>query len=535
MKRSSFLRVSWLGLAGVLMACSASTPTAVPPRPVEPAKPAGDPTKPSPAPTSSAGGAVTAAPANATKPVAATNAVPAAAVPTRSGGPIVIRWWDHFLPIAPLHKQIWEQFAKENPGVTVEYTQYNPPDLGKSLQLAVKSGQMPDVFAIAGVGVPVARLQSENWFAPIEPHVDADFKQRFPSGSLIDGLTLFGGKLYSFPIFAFRQYTTLNWFNKDLIKNGGIDPESGPRTQDEMRKAAKAIADKGGSAAGLLLPLQFVERMQTHVTDIAQVNGAAGAIDWKTGAYAYATDPFVQAFDLLLGFQKDNSLFAASSTLDARNGRARWATGAAAMFTDGPWNIGVLQNDFKSFMDKTGVAPVPVLDAAKPAFIRSAPAGGAFWVSATSKAPDAAARILQRFNTQEYYVGLAQRMDQPPLDLGAVDKANVHPTYKQAMKFFQERARLAPEPLARNPEVTAVQAEMKDIRPNLGEILQGAFSGDVKDHKAALKEYADKLTAERDRAIKAASDKGVKVSLDDWKFANWEPDKDYTADMYPKR
>src|SRR5207302_2684629 len=135
---------------------------------------------------------------------------------------------------------------------------------------------------------------------------------------------------------------------------------------------------------------------------------------------------FVQAFDFLLGFQKENSLFAASSSLDARNGRARWATGAAAMFTDGPWNIGVLQTDFKPFMDKTGVAPIPVADAAKPAFTYNAPAGGAFWVSATSKSPDWAAKILQGFNTQDYYVGLANRMDQPPLDLNAVDKANVH-------------------------------------------------------------------------------------------------------------
>jgi multiple sugar transport system substrate-binding protein len=445
----------------------------------------------------------------------------------------VIRWWDHFLPIAPLHKQIWETFSKENPGVTVEYTQYNPPDLGKALQLAVKSGQMPDVFAIAGVGVPVARLQAENWFAPIDQYVNDEWKKRFPAGSLIEGMTTFGGKLYSFPIFAFRQYTTLDWFNKELMKNGGVDPEAGPKTQDEMRKAAKAIADKGSS--GVVLPLQFVERMQTHVIDIAQVNGAAGSIDWKTGAYAYASDPFYQAFDFLLGFQKDNSLFAASSTLDARNGRARWATGAAGMFTDGPWNIGVLQTDFKSFMDKTGVAQIPVLDAGKPAFTKNAPAGGAFWVSATSKAPEVATKILQGFNTQDYYVGLANRMDQPPLDLNAVDKANVHPTYKQAMKFFQERARLAPEPLAKNPDVAAVQAEMKDIRPNLGEILQGAFSGDVKDYKAALKDYNDKLTAERDRALKVVADKGTKVSLEDWKFANWESDKDYTADLYPKR
>src|SRR6185503_8020584 len=164
--RRSFLAVSGLAMAGVLAAaCSAPAPTAAPTKPAEPAKPAGaEPTKPASAPaaatkpaTGASAATATSAPAGsavATKPAAGATTAPAGAAPAKAGGPVVIRWWDHYLPIAPLHKQIWEQFSKENPGVTVEYTQYNPPDLGKSLQLAVKSGQMPDVFAIAGVGVP---------------------------------------------------------------------------------------------------------------------------------------------------------------------------------------------------------------------------------------------------------------------------------------------------------------------------------------------------------------------------------------------
>jgi multiple sugar transport system substrate-binding protein len=73
---------------------------------------------------------------------------------------------------------------------------------------------------------------------------------------------------------------------------------------------------------------------------------------------------------------------------------------------------------------------------------------------------------------------------------------------------------------------------MTDIRPNLGEIVQGVFSGDTADIATALQDYSDELTAERDRAIAAAQDEGFEVSVDDWVFSNWELGTDYTSEQY---
>ncbi len=113
-----------------------------------------------------------------------------------------------------------------------------------------------------------------------------------------------------------------------------------------------------------------------------------------------------------------------------------------------------------------------------------------------------------------------------------MEKANSHPAYKQALKGFEATVRLEPSPLVKNSAVAQVSSEMTDIRPNFGEIVQGVFSGTITDYKAALKDYTDKLTAERDRAIKAVQAKGAEVSIDDWVFPNWDPTKDYTAELY---
>jgi multiple sugar transport system substrate-binding protein len=113
-----------------------------------------------------------------------------------------------------------------------------------------------------------------------------------------------------------------------------------------------------------------------------------------------------------------------------------------------------------------------------------------------------------------------------------VAKAAVHQSYIKVNDLAGPRALVAPVPQIRNPLVAEVITEMRPINPNVGEIIQGAFSGAITDLRGALKTYNDAITAERDRAIAAVQAKGVKVSKADWVFANWDPARDYTPDMY---
>ena len=150
-------------------------------------------------------------------------------------------------------------------------------------------------------------------------------------GGVLDTAAIFnGGKLYSFPIFSFRQNSTSLWFFKEGAEAAGVDPEAGPATWDEARKAAKAATKDG--KYGLMLPLQFGDRMKAHLIDLAQMAGAAGEVDWKTGEYAHASQPFLDALEFLMSFQKDGSLNPGSSSVDARQGRARWVAGESLMF-----------------------------------------------------------------------------------------------------------------------------------------------------------------------------------------------------------
>lgn len=451
----------------------------------------------------------------------------AAAMSVASGRAIAqdakaIKWWDHFQPIAPLFEKQWSEYSAAHAGVTVEHTIMNPADMMQALQLAFRSEQAPDVHSVPAPLATLNQLASSNWFQPATDALHLD--KPFQKDVLFNGLTSFDGKIYSFPLFSFRQHSTALWSLKDKIDTDG----NAIKGWDQIRQVAKGATKNG--VYGLLLPLQFTDRMRVHVIDLSQMIGGVGEIDWKTGQYAYAADAFVETINQLLSFQQDGTLHPASSSLDARQGRTRWAAGEAAMFTDGPWNSGVIANSFAQVLPNVAVSGNPVWDGK--GHVHAAPVPGTFWISAQSKNPGVASELLNLFTTDEFYIKLAERMDQPPLSLDAVSRANVHQTYKDVVAGYKDSVRLSPEPVIRNADVGKVYAEMKPVSPNLGEIVQGAFSGAFSDPKPILQQFSDQMTAERDRAIKAVNDAGGKVSVDDWKFDSWNPTEDFTPDKY---
>ncbi|SDD27986.1 ABC transporter substrate-binding protein [Auraticoccus monumenti] len=448
-----------------------------------------------------------------------------------SGGTGPLTWWDQFAPLEDLQRATFDRFTAGG-GPTVEHTVYNPNDQGQALQLAYSSQQMPDVFTLAGVGVTPSVLLGQGWFSPL---AGADeVRAAVPEGALIQGLHSFGEDLYSFPIFSNRQYDSLLWFSRSALEGAGLDPESPPASWDDVRAAARAVQDSGTS--GLILPLQFADRMATFVLELAQTAGFPGAtqggangVDLGTGEYRFHDDAVVEAIEFLVSFQTDGLLFPASSSLDARAGRARWAAGGAGFFLDGPYCPGVVVREFDAFAEQLGVGAVPTPDGAPPVLNRT-PVGGTFWVSGQSDQVDQAGELMALLLGEEYQAGLAEAMDQPPLDLTSVAGSGAHPTYKRAIEMFAEQVFVAPTPQAR-PGVTDVEAAMGAVEPGLGPIIQGAFTGQVPDVRAALRELSDKYTAAREEAV---AEVGGEVSVESWAFPDWQPGTDFDASGYAR-
>lgn len=446
-----------------------------------------------------------------------------------------LTWWDHQGNQRTLHQETFTTFAKEPGGMQVEYTFRNASKMGQALQLAKQSNQLPDVHTNAGLEISAPELIAGGWVAPLELS-DAAMKRMKPY--LVDGIHVFDGKVYSFPQFNFRTYASATWFNLELVKKAGLDPDKPPTTYDEFRAAATAVRDKaGGSVYGWIWNAGMPARMSDQVDKLAQAAGfeGGGGRLFSTGEFAFDSDPYLTVIEFLLAMSKDKLLFPGSTTFSDQIARARWVTGVAGYYIDGPWNPGVVRESFPKFKDSLGVGPILVPDAGTPARTYAGPQGGVFWVSPDRKEKQkTAANLLlsDHFTTTEYFTKLAGWMPQPPIDVKAIDASTAYPSYKKLVKWMAEQTFLAPVALIRNIDATKVSSETHTVQPNLGSIVQGVLTGDVKDAKKALKKLSDDTAKEFERALKAATAKGAKVSEDDYAFANWKPGTDYDKDMY---
>lgn len=439
------------------------------------------------------------------------------------------RWWDHNLNLQAAQKRNFGLFEKET-GVKVEYTNYPPPKLGPALQLAKQSNQLPDVHSLAGLKLPPSALIKDGWFRPLG--LSDEVLGRLPKGTLVDGVHVFDGKVYTVPIFSSRQYWGCTWFNKEMLAAAGVEP---PGTYDEFRAALRAVRKSAGDDTyGLILALGQTDRMAEIIHSLAQPAGFEGfnGTLFKTGEAMYHHEAYLTVIEFLLSLRKDGLVHPSSQTLIDKDARVKWAAGAAGFFLDGPWNPGSVKVDAPSFLDKVDVAPMLVPDPATKRVAYRTLQGGVFWLSKGTAHADKAPKLLRHLTDEQYYIDIASALAQPPLDLSVIEKADVVEPWARLVKWYGEQVYLAPNPIVANPQIDKVNSEAKPVEPDFGQIVAGAFSGDVTDVKQALTELSAKSNAARDQSISKAKQKGAEVDAGDFAFPNWQPGKDFTSDMY---
>ncbi len=445
--------------------------------------------------------------------------------PSVGGGPLKL--WHNNGELRDLFAAQTSAFTQGGgPAVEIHYEPLTT--IGKSLQLAWQSDQMPDLHVLAGLEVPVPVLQKQGWFQPMAL---GSAVERLPAGSQIEGIHVFDGKSYSFPITSARQYWAPVWYLGETVARYGLDPDQPPATWEEFRTACRAVQQASdGEVYGWLSKLGVGNRMGPEIEDLAQAAGwtGVGGIDLRTGEYAWHADEFVETVEFVHSLHTDGLMHPASLSLTGVQAQARWAAGASAYWFDGPWLPGYLRRDLPDLQDKLRVAPILVPTRQHQPQSYAPPAGGSFWLSAKSGRPAEASRLMTEFlTTKEFAIGVAES-SAVPADLSVVAEADVHPAYQKLITWYGESVFLAPSPVVRNPAVAQVLAEMREIKPGYGDLVQGYFSGDVTDIRAAFRKLSTDLTAERARAIQKVTAAGdLRVSEDNWSFPDWQPRQDY--------
>jgi multiple sugar transport system substrate-binding protein len=437
-------------------------------------------------------------------------------------------------PRSPFYKAFFAAYHQAHPNISVTFDELPAGQLNQAISLALQNGDAPDLLWLPST-VTGGQAVQQNWVTPLDPVIPnfSAWKAAFPAGVFIEGITVFNGKTYAFPLTSNQRYSTMLFYSQDRMQKAGYDPAAKPFTWDELRAAAKTLTQQGnGKTYGLILGAKEPDdQFGPFVANLAQMAGTAGGeMNWKTGQYNYTSDEFLAAVQLLLAMKADGSIYPGALSTGQRDATTMLEAGAAAMTLDGPWAPTRWSGAFRY-----GVASQPVPNSGPALPLNYGPGGGNWhWLYAKSKNLPIGGDIFANWGSvagQTAFQKIVGANVQAILPAAATAAAADAATQK-INALSTQQLRLAPDPRARRADVGQVYVELRTVHPNLGETVQGIYSGQLSDAKKALQALQSSSDAELNRAIKAAQAKGAKVTRDDWVFPNWDPTKDYTDADY---
>lgn len=456
-------------------------------------------------------------------------------------GDVNFQWMDNGEGLRVLfEKPFFNAYQRAHPNIHVNYDATTWDRIDQVIPLAVRNGNPPDVFAMPD-NVPSQVAVQAGWVAPIDDVVPgfAAWKAKFPPNAFLPGVHEFNGKTYSWPYSSGKRYGRLLLYDTEYLKSAGYHPAERPLTWDEFRAAAKKVTQRGkGQYYGLVGPGAALGGIALSLANVAGMRGGGDGFDWKTGRYNYDGPPMVAAVELLLAIQSDGSFFPGSMSLTQTAARARMpAQRIAGMIFDGPWDVGQWPLANPNYRFGVAMPPIPNNRKWHPTAYQETGAD-LVWLSAQSKQRAIVGDIFAYIGSLEGQAemvtlsggGLVSEM--PAANVAANRSKLLTSKAKTANQLSNELLRLAPMVQLRNPATAAVLIEMKAVKPSLADVVQGLFTGQLKNVQAALTDLARRSDQNLDAAIAAARAKGANVTRDDWVFPNWNPANDYGAADY---
>jgi multiple sugar transport system substrate-binding protein len=175
-------------------------------------------------------------------------ALAALALPARAETNIVVHY-----PMPGFFKSVMEQisteYVKQHPDVKITFASPSPT-YEDGLQLMLRQAGTPDMPDVSFIGLNRLRVLAErNIGTDLTPFIkaDANFAKEGFSDRLLN-LAKFGGKQIGL---AFATSNPIFYYNADLVKKAGGDPNNPPKTWDEVLQLAAKIQALGDGVTGM--------------------------------------------------------------------------------------------------------------------------------------------------------------------------------------------------------------------------------------------------------------------------------------------
>ena len=283
---------------------------------------------------------------------------------------------------------------------------------------------------------------------PLQPYIDeagADWLDRIRPFALEASKYL--GESYVVP---FNVSTPVMYYNKDMFRAAGLDPEQPPRTWEAVTEAAKAMTIREGDETtqwGLTTPPQWVRWAMTN-----QAGG--GWVDPADNAVQLDSPESVKAYQYAADWVNVHQVASLEAALDEDVADQYFDTGRAAIEFN---STGGLTGNLTNLPFDLGVAPLPCET------VCAAPIGGAtlgIVATAEDAVKDGAWEFIRFVTTPENNALVFVRTGYLPIIKGAIESELAQETISQYPAYLVANNQLEVAfARARPPAMPAIRSE----------------------------------------------------------------------------
>ncbi|MBB3310302.1 multiple sugar transport system substrate-binding protein [Rhizobium sp. BK196] len=360
-----------------------------------------------------------------------------------------------------------KEFNDQHNGITIEYRLIQFDDVVTEAMRAYATGQAPDIIAVDNP--EHALFSSRGAFL--------DLTDMIKNSKVIKPENYFPGPLKSVEwdgkYFGVPKATNTIalYYNKDMFKAKGLDPNKPPQTWDELVEDARKLTDPAKNVYGLAFSAKANEEGTFQFLPWAQMGG---------GGYEHINaDGAVKALEVWKTIMDEKLASPDTLTRGQWDSTGTFNSGNAAMAISGPWELDRMMKEAKFDWGVT-LLPVP-----KEGAERSSAMGDFNWaIFSTSKHPAEAFKALEYFASQDDK--MFKNFGQLPARSDISIPETGQPLKDAALKVFLEQLKYA-KPRGPHPQWPKISKAIQDA-------IQAALTGQM-SAKDALDQAADKIKA----------------------------------------
>ncbi|MFN3274000.1 MAG: ABC transporter substrate-binding protein [Paracoccus sp. (in: a-proteobacteria)] len=244
------------------------------------------------------------------------------------------------------HYVMADEYMAANPDVKINVRTVQFQDMVNDLARAVATGNAPDITYVDNP--EIALFASRGLLLDLTPHIEAS--------GIVNAEDIFPGPrasvtwedgIYGLPRGA---NTIALYYNADMFRTAGLDPDRPPTTWDELYEAAKTLTRPADNIYGLAFSaigteegtFQFLPWLQMSGGDFDNVN-TSGAVEALT-LWKRFIDEGLASRDTLVRGQWDST--------------GTFNNGSAAMSISGPWELPRMTSEV-DFEIRAAMLPMP--------------------------------------------------------------------------------------------------------------------------------------------------------------------------------